>query len=61
MRHGVVIINLCTAVVLNNLDETRTARAEALAAPATRDDLQEGFAAIQLALDRLRKRMEDMA
>lgn len=56
-----MIIDLCTAVVLNNLDETRTARAEALAAPATRDDLQEGFAAIQLALDRLRKRMEDMA
>ncbi len=55
-----VIINLFIAVVLNNLDETKAEQAEALAARATRDDLLAEFAAIQLALARLRKRMEGM-
>jgi voltage-gated sodium channel len=55
-----VIINLLIAVVINNLEQVKAERLEALRQPVSRDELLKELADTQQALIRLRKRMERM-
>lgn len=53
-----VIINLLIAVVINNLEQVKAERLEALRQPVSRDELLKELADTQQALITLRKRME---
>jgi voltage-gated sodium channel len=53
-----VIINLLIAVVINNLEQVKAERLEALRQPVSRDELLKELADTQQALISLRKRME---
>lgn len=53
-----VVINLFIAVVLNNLEEAKSERLEELRRPVSQNELLRELQATQLALTRLRERME---
>ncbi len=53
-----VVINLFIAVVLNNLEEAKTERLQALQSPASREEILRELRATQAALQRLHNRLE---